>query len=177
MSQESDLFPALECLLFASADPVTPEQVAAVLQLEPARAGELLEAFSRQSRPDSGLRVARVAGGFTLRTRPEFEPLVTQFLRPTPQRLSRQALETLAIIAYEQPVTLPEIEAIRGVASDGVLRTLGDRGLIREAGRKETVGRPILYATTDYFLRHFGLNNLGDLPERGGETEIEDLEI
>ena len=89
---------------------------------------------------------------------------VARFLRPPAQRLSRPALETLAVIAYRQPVTQPELEAIRGVNSSGVVKTLLERGLIMEKGRKETVGRPILYVTTDQFLKHFGLKDLTELP-------------
>ncbi len=107
----------------------------------------------------------RVAGGYQLRTRPEFAEVVSAFLRPASQRLSRQALETLAIVAYQQPITLAEIEAVRGVHSDAVLKTLVERELVSEAGRKEAPGRPRLYQTTEYFLKHFGLADLSELPK------------
>jgi segregation and condensation protein B len=90
--------------------------------------------------------------------------VVSRYLQPAAQRLSRQALEALAIVAYRQPITLPEIEALRGVSSDGVLKTLTERELVCEAGRKEAPGRPILYQTTDGFLKHFGLAELKELP-------------
>jgi segregation and condensation protein B len=91
--------------------------------------------------------------------------VVARYLQPQPSKLSRAALETVAIIAYRQPITLPEIEAIRGVQSDGVIRTLLQRGLIQEVGRKQTAGRPVLYGTTPQFLHYFGLNSLEELPE------------
>jgi len=103
-----------------------------------------------------------------LGTRPECAPYISRLLRVQPHRLSRAALETLAIIAYRQPVTGPEIEAIRGVSIDGVLGTLLARGLIAEAGRKQAPGRPILYETTEEFLRYLGLRDLAELPQLEG---------
>ncbi len=153
----------LECFLFVSPEPVTPAQVASALDLDERAAREALEGL-RERYPSPGLQVVRVAGGYQLCTRPEHGEIVARFLRPPAQRLSRPALETLAIIAYRQPMTLPEVEAIRGVNSAGVLKTLLDRALIMEKGRKETVGRPILYVTTDQFLKHFGLKDLTELP-------------
>jgi segregation and condensation protein B len=153
----------LECFLFVSPEPVTPAQVAAALDLDERAAREALEGL-RERYASPGLQVVRVAGGYQLCTRPEYGENVARFLRPPAQRLSRSAVETLAIIAYRQPITLPEIEAIRGVNSAGVLKTLLDRELLTEKGRKETVGRPILYVTTDQFLKHFGLKDLTELP-------------
>jgi segregation and condensation protein B len=153
----------LECFLFVSPEPVTPAQVAAALEIDERAAREALEGL-RERYPSPGLQVVRVAGGYQLCTRPEHAEAVSRFLRPPAQRLSRPALETMAIIAYRQPITQPEIEAIRGVNCTGVLRTLLERDLIAEKGRKETVGRPILYVTTDQFLKHFGLKDLTELP-------------
>jgi len=160
----AQLFPVLECLLFVASEPVTPQQVAAALHLEEETAATALEQFRLHYVNGGGLQVVRVAGGYQLRTRPEFAGAVSAFLRPAAQKLSRQALETLAIVAYEQPITQPEIDALRGVTSDGVLKTLAERELIREAGRKDAPGRPILYCTTDHFLKHFGLSDLSELP-------------
>ena len=157
--------PLNELLLFFASEPVTPRQVADVLSVEEAHAGTMLEEFRRTYVNGGGLHVIRVAGGYQLRTRPEFASVVSAFLRPAAQKLSRQALETLAMVAYEQPITQPEIDAIRGVHSDGVLKTLVERELIAEAGRKDAPGRPILYRTTDYFLKHFGLADLSELPK------------
>ena len=159
------IHPVLECLLFVAGEPVTPHQVGETLNLDEATAEAVLEDFRRRYVNGGGLHVIRVAGGYQLRTRPEFAGVVSAFLRPAAQKLSRQALETLAIIAYEQPITQPEIDALRGVASEGVIKTLLDRQLIEEAGRKDAPGRPILYRTTEYFLKHFGLAGLGELPE------------
>ncbi len=158
------LGPVIECLLFVSPQPVTASQVAAVLELDEESARAALELLRLHYPENGGLHVVRVAGGYQLRTRPEHAGTVAAFLRPAAQKLSRQALETLAIIAYEQPITQPEIDALRGVTSDGVLKTLLDRELIREAGRKDAPGRPFLYRTTERFLQHFGLPDLSELP-------------
>jgi segregation and condensation protein B len=175
-----NLFPVLECLLFVAADPVSPAQVGQVLEIPEETATEALEHFRRHYVNGGGLHVVRVAGGYQLRTRPEFANVVATFLRPAAQKLSRQALETLAIVAYEQPITQPEIDLLRGVNSDGVIKTLADRELIREVGRKDAPGRPILYGTTDYFLRHFGLADLSELPkleESFGAANLEKREL
>ena len=153
----------LECFLFVAPEPVTPAQVAAALELDERAAREALEGL-RERYASPGLQVVRVAGGYQLCTRPEHGEMVSRFLRPPAQRLSRPALESLAIVAYRQPITQPEMEAIRGVNCAGVVKTLLERGLIMEKGRKETVGRPILYVTTDQFLKHFGLKDLTALP-------------
>jgi segregation and condensation protein B len=153
----------LECFLFVSPDPVTPAQAAAALDLDERAARDALEGL-RERYASPGLQVIRVAGGYQLCTRPEHGEIIARFLRPPVQRLTRPALETLAIVAYRQPITQPEIETIRGVNCTGVVKTLSERGLIAEKGRKETVGRPILYVTTDQFLKHFGLKDLTELP-------------
>jgi segregation and condensation protein B len=155
----------LECLLFVAAEPVTAAQVARALAIAEERAADGLEGLRAAFGSDRGLQVVRVAGGYQLRTRPEYAEFVTRFLQPDPQKLSRQAVETLAVIAYRQPITQPEIDALRGVSSSGVLKTLLERGLIAEAGRKESPGRPILYQTTPEFLKHFGLSDLSELPD------------
>ncbi|MDO8683553.1 MAG: SMC-Scp complex subunit ScpB [Armatimonadota bacterium] len=159
--------PAVECLLFVSTDPVTIKEMAVALQLEGQEAQ--VEMVVQELRQDlalrSGLQIARVAGGFQMCTRQEYSECVSQLLAPNRHKLSRAALETLAVVAYRQPVTQPEIEAVRGVNVDGVMKTLLDHGLVREVGRKQSVGRPILYATTREFLQRFGLNDLSDLPD------------
>ena len=137
--------------------------------MEESDAAALLEDFRRSYVNGGGLQVVRVAGGYQLRTRPEFAPVGSAFLRPPARKISRQALETVAIIAYEQPVTQPEIDALRGVKSDGVIKTLLERELIREAGRKDAPGRPILYRTTEEFLQHFGLAESDGVTEAGGK--------
>jgi segregation and condensation protein B len=158
----------LEALIFASPQPIAPKDIDRVLQGVPReewqRALDALRAdFARDER---GLQVVEVAGGYQITTRPEYNDWVRELLDPrTPTRLSIQALETLAVIAYKQPVTLPEVIELRGVKSGGVVKTLLEKRLIRIMGRKEVVGRPILYGTTRQFLLHFGLRDLDELPK------------
>jgi segregation and condensation protein B len=158
---------AVECLLFVSTEPVSLKEMAAALQMEPDDAG--IELAVEELRQDltlrSGLQVVRVAGGYQMCTRQEYAEYVTRLLTPNKHKLSRAALETLAVVAYRQPVTQPEVEAVRGVKVDGVMRTLADNNLVREVGRKQSPGRPILYATTREFLQRFGLNDIQDLPD------------
>ncbi len=173
-AEEASVLPAaqvravLEALIFASAQPITPKDIGRVLQGVPREdwQGELEALRSDYARDDRGLQVVDVAGGLQITTRPEYNDWVRELLDPrTPTRLSIQALETLAVIAYKQPVTLPEIIELRGVKSGGVVKTLLEKRLIRIMGRKEVVGRPILYGTTKQFLLHFGLRDLDELPK------------
>lgn len=158
-----DLVNALECTLFVSDEPLPVGRLAVVLDVPESRIEELAGELSRR-RDGSGLQVLRIAGGYKLSTRPEYAPWVERLREPEPQRLSKAALETLAIIAYRQPVTQPEVEAIRGVDSSGVVGTLVEKGLVVEAGRKKAPGRPFLYRTTTEFLAAFGLDDLSELP-------------
>ena len=126
----------------------------------------LEELITEYAAPDRGVEIRQIAGGYRMATKPEHHDVVVSFaksLKP-PVRLSLQALETLSVIAYKQPVTVPEISEIRGVDSAGVIATLLDRKLITTAGRKQVIGRPILYKTTKEFLLRFGLNDVGELP-------------
>src|SRR5882724_1775702 len=156
----------LESLLFAAGDPVP---LARLLQLVPGyerrdvvrMLSELGEEYSREER---GFRLEQVAGGYQMRTSRANAEFVKALLAQRPVRLTRAALETLAVVAYRQPVTRPEIEAIRGVDVDAVLTTLLDRRLVRVLGRKDVVGRPLLYGTTPTFLETFGLKDLSTLP-------------
>jgi segregation and condensation protein B len=156
----------LESLLFAAGTPVPLARLVEALE-GPGR-GEVLTALedlaARYEREGRGLRLAHVAGGYQLRTPSEYGPFVRRLLRERPPRLSRPMLETLAIVAYRQPCTRIEIEAIRGVDADAVLATLTDRRLVRILGRKDTPGRPLLYGTTREFLEVFGLPDLSALP-------------
>lgn len=156
---------AVECMLFVASDPLSPKDMASVLEVEEELVEEAVGELAFQMNEHSGLQVVRVAGGYQMCTRPEFSQYCAKLLHPSNQKLSRAALETLAVVAYRQPVTQPEIEAIRGVAVDGVMKTLVDRGLVKEVGRKPTPGRPILFATTPEFLQHFGLNDIAELPD------------
>jgi segregation and condensation protein B len=160
----SNLTAALEALLFVAPGSVTPAQLAAALEIPAQQVEEELAVLENyfQAR---GIRLQRHAGRIQLTTAPEMAPLVEKFLGlEASSRLSRAALETLAIVAYQQPITRPEIDAIRGVNSDGVLKSLLSKGLVHEVGRADKPGRPILYSTTSDFLRHFGLSSIEDLP-------------
>jgi segregation and condensation protein B len=173
-----ELIDVVEALLFASDTPVEAGRIQEVLDLESAAvARELVQ--SLRGRLDSegrALQVVEVGGGFRLVTRPEVAPWLVKLARSrTRSRLSRPALETLAIIGYRQPVSRPEVDAIRGVNSDAVLENLLERRMIRIAGRKESPGRPFLYETTREFLVAFGLRDLGDLPKVEGELVVPEL--
>ncbi len=165
---EDELPPLLEAYLFVAVEPIKPAEVAKSLGLEPAAVEEALEdivnAYARRIR--SGLHVVRIAGGYQMATRPVLAPDIARLLAAPGgrARLSKPALETLAIIAYQQPLTQAEIEVVRGVNADAVLKTLMERRLIEETGRKAVPGRPILYGTTPDFLHYFGLHTLEDLP-------------
>jgi segregation and condensation protein B len=165
---ELSLCARLEALLFSAPGTVTPAQLAAALELpvsEVEKGLDQLEARYAEHGLDYGLRLQRHRGRFQLTTSAQAAGLVERFLGlEASSRLSRAALEALAIIAYQQPVTRPQIDAIRGVNSDGVLKSLLSKGLLQEIGRADAPGRPILYGTTPEFLQYFGLNNLGELP-------------
>lgn len=154
----------IECMLFVSPQPITSKQISQALQIDDMRFERIIHEL-RLDFDTRGTQIVRVAEGYQMCTKPEYAQYVSLLLKPERQRLSKAALETLAIVAYKQPVTQPEVEFIRGVNSDGVMRTLINRGLIRQVGKRDTPGRPMLYATSDEFLNHFGLNDLSDLPD------------
>jgi segregation and condensation protein B len=158
---------ALEAIIYAADEPVTLDQLAAAVGAEKAEIRAALEQLeSLYSTEDRGIEIRKVAGGYKFYTKPQHHEVVRKFiksLRP-PVRLTMPALETLAVIAYKQPVTGPEIQEIRGVNCSGVLQTLLDKRLITTAGRKDCVGRPILYRTSKDFLMRFGLAGLDELP-------------
>ncbi len=179
----NELRATLEAILFASNEPVTIDSLVEALDTDrQAISGQLDEIKRILEANVGGFTLEQTAGGWRLATRPEHEPALKKyFARRGESRLSIAALETLAIVAYRQPVTAPELSEIRGVNSTAVLRTLLERRLIRVSGRKNVVGSPFLYRTTREFLIHFGLNDIRDLPrleEFGdliGETINEDL--
>ena len=158
---------ALEAIIYAADEPATIDQLATALGDEKlAVQSSLDELVASSASEDRGIEIREVAGGFKLYTKPQHHDVVRRFiksLRP-PLRLTMPALETLAVISYKQPVTGPEISEIRGVNTSGVLKTLLDKRLITTAGRKEVIGRPILYRTSKEFLMRFGLSDLGELP-------------
>ncbi|MGH9316663.1 MAG: SMC-Scp complex subunit ScpB [Thermoanaerobaculia bacterium] len=158
---------ALDALLFSCPRPISEKDLADVLEATRGAIREALEMLRADAeQPQRGIRLESVAGGWRYVTRPEFDSLLRKFHEVTERsRLSLAALETLAIIAYRQPITLPEIQEIRDVNSAAVVRTLFEKGLITTAGRKPVVGTPFLYRTTHEFLIRFGLKQLEELPK------------
>ena len=156
----------MEALLFVSGEPVAVSDLAHALDLTAGEMEKVLDDLSLQYDAEMrGLRLNRYGGQVQLSTRPEYAQYIENLLQPVQkQALSQAVMETLSIIAYRQPVTKGEIEAIRGVKCDYSVQMLTNRGLIQEAGRREGLGRPILYATTDAFLRHFDIESLEQLP-------------
>jgi len=170
----------LECLLFVSGEPASAAHLATVLGIPAGEVEKGLDELEEELKT-RGLRLQRHLGRFQLTTAPEVAELVEEFLGlEATTHLSRAALETLAIIAYQQPVTRPQVDSVRGVNSDGVMKSLLSKGLLEEVGRAEGPGRPILYGTTPDFLRHFGLAGLSELPplalpEVEGDVEVSHL--
>ncbi len=156
----------LHALLFVADAPLSLETLAEASGAAPAEVKEALNNLQQTLATTGPVQLVQIAGGYQLATKPEYMFYLARLLNPPPKRLSRAALEVLAIIAYEQPITQAQIDALRGVDSSHTVRQLLERGLIREVGRKDAPGKPILYGTTEQFLHHFGLNSLDDLPER-----------
>ena len=173
---------ALEALLFVSDEPVTSVVLAQALGIERRKVDALCEELAAAyEERGAGITLRNVAGGWRLTTHPDAAPVVEQYVLASRHvRLTKAALETLAIVAYKQPVTRHQISGVRGVNSEGVLRALVDRGLVAEVGREETPGRPVLYGTTPEFLERLGLPSLSSLPSlapllqpSGGASEAE----
>ena len=161
----------LEALLFASGDPLTLERAAGALFCSTEEVAQLLETLQQEyQQAGRGIELRQAAGGWQLVTKKEAAGLVRRLQEKQEVKLSNAAMETLAIVAFKQPVTKSEMEAIRGVKVDGVLSTLVELDLVGEVGRKEVIGRPILYGTTEEFLKAFGLNSLEDLPQLPDEV-------
>jgi len=156
----------IEAILFVAGEPVAVSDLAHVLDLTVSELEPVLESLRDEYDIDErGLKLNRFGGSVQLSTRAEYAPFIERLLQPVQkQSLSQTAMETLAIIAYRQPVTKGEIEAIRGVKCDYSIQSLAAKGLIEEAGRRETLGRPTLYRTTEKFLVHFGIESLNELP-------------
>ncbi|EGW40738.1 SMC-Scp complex subunit ScpB [Desulfosporosinus sp. OT] len=164
---------ALEALLFVAKNPLTLELLGEILELNLLEIEELLSTLRARYAADScGLTLLEINGGYKLGTKPEVARYIEMLYKQPAQALSNAALEVLSIIAYKQPVTRGEIDFIRGVQSDRALATLIEKGLVKDVGRKEGPGRPILYATTEQFLLHFGLRSLDDMPN----LEVESLD-
>jgi segregation and condensation protein B len=155
----------IEALLFVSSEPLPAQRIAEVLGCERKEAQRLARALGqRYDAENRAVAVEEVAGGYQFRTRSDLAPWVRKLLAARPAKLSRAALETLAIVAYRQPVTRPDIEKIRGVDCSGVLQSLMDRKLVKIMGRMDVPGRPIIYGTARQFLELFGLSDLSQLP-------------
>lgn len=177
---DSELKAILEAVVYITDEPLSAQQMAAALEQPIDKIKRLLdEIVAEFAQPEHGLAVREVAGGYKMATKAEHHEAVRAFVKKLtpPLKLSLPALETLAVIAYKQPVTAPEIMEIRGVQGAGVLKTLLDRKLIAEGGRKNVVGKPILYKTTKEFLIQFGLKDLTELPTPKEFEELSRLQI
>jgi segregation and condensation protein B len=173
--EDSQIKAILEAIVYVAEEPLTLAQIAASLQQPPERIQELLDQLVAEfDQPGHGVSIREVAGGYKMATKPEHHEAVRNFVKSLkpPLKLSLPALETLAVIAYKQPATGPEIMEIRGVQGGGVLKTLLDRKLIAVAGRKNVIGKPMLYKTTKEFLIQFGLKDLSELPSLKEFEEI-----
>lgn len=166
--EENNLKSAVEALIFASEKPITLEQIKKVLEIpDNATINKIIEELKAEYvAQNRGIRVIEIAGGFQMITANNFAPFLRKLFKSrNSDKLSKQALETLAIIAYKQPLTKSEIESLRNVNIDGVMKSLLDKNLIRICGRKKIPGRPYVFGTTREFLEHFGLKSLQDLPK------------
>ena len=172
--QDTEIRKIIEALLFASPEPLTQTKVNGVFDPDTPNLKEVVEELNEQyAQGNHAFKIQQVAGGFQLVSRQEYEHFIRRMLNKSGRlTLSSAALDTLAIIAYKQPVGRYEVEAIRGVDSSGVLKTLLNRNLIKIKGRDSGPGRPLLYQTTDKFLEHFGLNRLSDMPKLKEITEL-----
>jgi segregation and condensation protein B len=179
-SEDAILRAILEAIVYVTDEPLSAHQIAAALGHPIDKVKKQLDALVEEfAKAEHGLSIRELAGGYQMATKAEHHEAVRAFVKKLtpPLKLSLPALETLAVIAYKQPVTTPEIMEIRGVQGAGVLKTLLDRRLISEAGRKNVIGKPILYKTTKEFLVQFGLKNLGELPTPKEFEELGRLEI
>lgn len=164
---KSEMVGAVEAILFVAGEPVEEEALRMALEVTPIEIEEALYALSSQYEFERrGIRLLRFGKSVQLSTRPEYAVYVERLLQPVQrQNLSQAAMETLAVIAYRQPATRGDVEAVRGVKCDYSVQSLLAKGLIAEAGKRDTLGRPTLFVTTDTFLRHFGIASLDELPE------------
>ena len=156
----------IEALLFVSDQPLAASKISEVVSVDEAEVKEILEDLANEyRRADRGFQLREVAGGFRLYSHPAYAPYIEKLILSFDhRRLTQAALETLSIVAYKQPVTRADVAAIRGVNSDGVVNTLLNRGLVKEVGRQDIPGQPILYGTTTKFLESFGLRSIEELP-------------
>jgi segregation and condensation protein B len=177
---DEQLRAVVEGVIYITDEPLSADQIATALQQPADKIGRLLEELTAEyNKSEHGLTIREVAGGYKMSTKPEHHEAIRAFVKnlKPPLKLSLAALETLALIAYKQPITAPEIMEVRGVQGAGVLKTLLDRKLIATAGRKVVLGKPILYKTTKEFLVQFGLNNVSELPTLKEFEELGRLSI
>jgi segregation and condensation protein B len=164
---DAQLRAVVEAVIYVTDEPLSADQIATALKQPAARIGQVLtELTAEYNKPEHGLTIREVAGGYKMSTKPEHHEAIRAFVKnlKPPLKLSLAALETLALIAYKQPITAPEVMEVRGVQGAGVIKTLIDRKLIATAGRKTVLGKPILYKTTKEFLVQFGLKDVSELP-------------
>ncbi len=155
---------AVEALLFVADSPASAQSLAVVLNLTEGQVEQAIELLAKRLKKKGAIQLVQLAGGYQLSTKPEFAEAVGAFLKPQRGRLSKSLMEVLAIVAYKQPITMAEIEDIRGVSCDYGVKALVERRLILEVGRKQVPGRPLLYGTSAQFLHQFNLNNISELP-------------
>jgi segregation and condensation protein B len=179
-SGDAQLKALVEAVIYITDEPLSADQIAIALSQPAEKVGRVLEELTAEyNKPEHGLTVREIAGGYKMSTKPEHHEAIRAFvknLKPA-LKLSLAALETLALIAYKQPITAPEVMDVRGVQGAGVLKTLLDRKLIATSGRKQVVGKPILYKTTKEFLVQFGLKDLSELPTLKEFEELSRLAV
>jgi len=168
----------VEAVLYLESDPIDEGTISRISNLSAETVTGALENIkNRYADSDCGLELVRIGGGIMISAKREYwEPLKERYGKKGEGKISRAAMETLAIVAYMQPVTRPEIEKIRGVSADNMIRLLLEKGLVREAGKKDIPGRPVMYGTTKEFLRIFGLSSIAELPKLG-ESDAEKFEL
>ena len=178
LQKELSLLDKIEGLLFVAPGPVTISQISSSLEITNNEVEKVIEGLSARYGESGGLCIQNHKGRIQITTKPGLSPVIEKFLGlQATSRLSKAGIETLAIIAYKQPITRPRLDDVRGVNSDGVIKSLLSKGLIEELGRGEGPGRPIIYGTTTEFLQYFGMASLTDLPPLGIDTENEAQEI
>ncbi len=169
-------FSAIESILFVHGDPISIKNISSILDEDMETISKIMDEFEElYNRPNRGIKLFRIDDKYQLGTKPENEKYISKLLKTNQrQSLSQAAIETLSIVSYKQPITKIEIEEIRGVRSDKAIQTLLEKDLIKESGRLEVAGRPILYGTTDNFLKQFGIKKLEELPNLDDSDSLED---
>ncbi len=164
LALKSNIVDSVEAILFVADAPVPLTTLARTLEVTEGQASQALELLAERLHANGAIQIVELAGGFQLSTKSEYAELIGSFLKPQRQKLSRSLMEVLAIVAYKQPVTMGDVEQVRGVQSDYSIRALLERRLIREVGRKVAPGRPVLYGTSQQFLHQFNLKDIKELP-------------